>query len=56
MSKLSQLREAANVLRATEMIVTLPGMIASQLVTLKTYLDIASTNNISVPADVTALI
>jgi len=50
------LREAQYLPKALSITTGLPGMIASQMITLKTYLDIAKTNNIEIPSNVTAML
>ncbi len=56
LDKMSQVKEAKNLPKAAKMVSELPGTIASQLKTLKTYIDIAKTNNIKIPDDVSKLI
>lgn len=55
MSAMKKAKEAKNLKRATAIASSLPGNIASQLGTLKTYIDIALTNNIKIPVEVTNL-
>jgi hypothetical protein len=50
------LREAQYLPKALALMSGLPGMIASQTMTLKTYLDIAKTNNIEIPSDVKSML
>lgn len=56
MPAMQKAKEAKNLPKAANMVSKLPGNIASQLKTLKTYLDIAKTNNIKIPDDVSKLI
>jgi hypothetical protein len=56
MAPMQKAKEAKNLPKAADMVSKLPGNIASQLKTLKIYIDIAKTNNVKIPDDVTKLI
>jgi hypothetical protein len=56
MSAIQKAKEAKNLPKAVDMVSKLPGNITSQLNSLKTYIDVAKTNNINIPDDVTKLL
>lgn len=56
MPTMAKAKEAKNLKKASALASSLPGNIASQIGTLKTYIDIAKTNNIEIPEDVSSII